>query len=34
MSKVSSTHRVIEILKDLEDGKLLCLTNLAYQYYK
>ncbi|MGE3298994.1 MAG: helix-turn-helix transcriptional regulator [Arcobacter sp.] len=32
MSKVSSTYRVIEILKDLEDGKLLCLTNLAYKY--
>ncbi len=32
MSKVSSTYRVIEILKDLDDGKLLCLENLACKY--
>lgn len=32
MSKVSSTYRVIEILKNLDEGKLLCLENLAYKY--
>lgn len=32
MSKISSTYRVIEILKDLDDGKLLCVSNLTYKY--
>lgn len=32
MSKVSATKRVIEILKELNDGKLLCIESLAYAY--
>lgn len=32
MSKESSTYRVIEILKELDEGKLLCLENLALRY--
>jgi len=32
MSKISSTKRVIEILKDLNDGKVLCIENLSYSY--
>ena len=32
MSKISSTKRVIEILKDLNDGKKLCIENLSYNY--
>lgn len=32
MSKISSTKRVLEILKDLNDGKTLCIENLAYAY--
>ena len=32
MSKISSTYRVIEILKDLNSGKLLCIENLLYKY--
>jgi predicted DNA-binding transcriptional regulator YafY len=32
MSKTSSTYRVIEILKELNDGKLLCVENLIYRY--
>jgi len=32
VSKNSSTKRVIEILKDLNAGKLLCIENLAYAY--
>ena len=29
MSQKSSLYRTIEILKDLNDGKKLCITNLA-----
>ncbi len=32
MSKESTTYRVIQILKDLDDGKLLSVENLAYKY--
>lgn len=32
MGKISSTKRVYEILKDLNDGKILCLTNLAFRF--
>lgn len=32
MSRESATYRVIEILKDLDGGKLLCLQNLALKY--
>ncbi len=32
MSKKSATYRVIEILKELDNGKLLCIKNLAYKY--
>ena len=32
MSKVSSTYRVIEILKRLEDAEVVCLKHLSIQY--
>ncbi len=32
MSKISATKRVIEILKDLNNGKKLCIENLSYAY--
>ena len=32
MSKDTSTKRVIEILKDLEEGKILNLANLCAKY--
>jgi predicted DNA-binding transcriptional regulator YafY len=32
MSKISSVQRVIEILKDLDNGKILCMSHLAYKY--
>lgn len=32
MSKESSTQRLMEILKDLENGKMLCLSELAARY--
>jgi hypothetical protein len=32
MGKLSSTHRVIEILKLLNDGKVLCVDNLGNVY--
>ncbi len=32
MSKISATKRVIEILKDLNDGKKLCIENLSFAY--
>lgn len=32
MGKESSTQRLIEILRDLENGKTLCLSNLALKY--
>ncbi|WP_041963746.1 DeoR family transcriptional regulator [Sulfurospirillum cavolei] len=32
MGKISSTYRVIEILKLLNDGKILCIDNLASSY--
>jgi hypothetical protein len=32
MSQKSSLHRTIEILKNLNEGKQLCVTRLAQEY--